>query len=397
MNVLFIGGNGSNANANTVCVNNMADEMRRCGHDVWVLALGDEPGQIPDTYFGKLKIRAANNSKLWMRLWFKLVSIIRHITLLPFYPDVAPCRSRKVAKAAEKIVQNNDIKLVIAIFNVYENIFAGIRLKKKYGQNITVVTYHLDLRTSSVNPSKIVRDYIYRHALASLIEENRTVDKMLIPYSGKNDVEQLAGMDMNKVHFVGFPVFIKENAAEKCELPFEKGAINITYIGSLSSDNRNPKYILSLLEQITDKLGRKVLVHCWGDAADVKQILEDSPVARYHGKIDNRYVRYIMENSDLLLNIGNAVTYTMLPSKVFGMFATGKPIINVIMHPQDAIQPYFEMYHHSIDIREYQKNQADSELLANGISEMLNASLRDTKGLFDDFTPEAICKIIMEK
>lgn len=395
MNVLFIGGNGNHTNANTVCVNNMAREMQRCGHKVCVLAMGDEPGQIPDSYYGKLKVRAANNRKLLIRLWLKLVDVVRHIVLIPFYPDVAPLRSRKVARKADEIVQKNDINLVVAVFNVYENIYAGIQLKKKYGKGIKVVTYHLDLRTSSVNPSKVIRKYIYRHALASLIAENKVVDKMLIPYSGKNDIEKLKGMMMSKVKYVGFPVFIENDEFEKCDLSFEKDAVNITYIGSLSSDNRNPGYVLSLLEQVEKKLGRKVMVHVWGDVSGVKQILEDSKVARYHGKIDNRYVRYIMNNSDFLLNVGNAITYTMLPSKVFRMFATGKPIINVITHPQDATLPYFERYGHSIDVKEYHKTENDAMDLADGMSEMLKAPLIDCGGRFDDFKPETICKIIM--
>lgn len=395
MIILFIGGNDSMANANSVCVNNMAREMLSRGHKVWVLAMGDKPGQVPDTYYGKLKLRVANDSTLFLRLWFKVFGLMRHIFLLPFYPDVAPCRSRKMARKAEDLVRENNIDLVVAVFNVYENIYAGMHLKKKFGERIKVVSYHLDLRTSSVNPSKLIRNYIYKHALASLKKENMIVDKMLIPYSGQKDLEKLGGLDMNKVHFVGFPVFIDDNEFEKCELPFETDVINITYIGSLSSDNRNPSYILKLLEQAQEILGRKLMVHVWGDVADVGQILADSQVATYHGMIENRYARYIMDNSDFLLNIGNAVTYSMLPSKVFGMFATGKPIINVITHPADATLPYFERYNNSIDVREYQKTQTDATVLANGISKMKDAPLKENNGLFDDFKPETICEIIM--
>lgn len=395
MNILFIGGNDSRANANSVCVNNMAREMRSQGHNVWVLAMGDQPGQVPDSYYGKLKVRVANHPTMLMKLWLKVIDLLRHVFLLSFYPDVAPCRSRKVARKAEELVRENDIKLVVAVFNVYENIFAAIHLKKKFGQKIKVVTYHLDLRTSSVNPSKLIRNYIYKHALASVIKENKVVDKMLIPYSGQKDIEKLKGLDMNKVCFVGFPVFIDENESEKCELPFEKDVVNITYIGSLSSDNRNPAYILKLLEQVEDILGRKLMVHVWGDVAGVEQILANSPVASYHGVIDNRYARYVMDNSDFLLNIGNAVTYSMLPSKVFGMFATGKPIINVITHPEDATLPYFERYNNSIDVCEYQENKADASMLADWVLKMKDAPLKESKGLFDDFRPEKICEIIM--
>lgn len=397
MNILFIGGDGSYTNANSVCISNMAHEMERCGHKVWVLSLGDGPDQVPDTYYGKLKIRAAQKPTLLRKLWLKMFDLARHIVLLPFYPNVAPCRSRKMARKAEDLVRKNEIELVVAVFNVYENIYAGMQLKKRFGDSVKVVSYHLDLRTSSVNPSALIRNYIYKHALASVVKENKVVDKMLIPYSGQKDIETLHGLDKNKIKFVGFPVLIEENEFEKCDFPFENDAINIAYIGSLSVDNRNPKYILSLLEQAEVILNRKIKVHIWGNMEDVEQILKDSSVVNYHGKIENRFVRYVMDNADFLLNVGNAITYTMLPSKVFGMFATGKPIINVVAHPDDAVLPYFERYDNSIDIREYQKTSTDANVLADGIKEMMQAPLKESKSLFDDFRPETICKIIMEK
>ena len=389
MNTLFIGGDGNRPNANSVCVNNMAREMMAHGHKVWILAMGDEPGQIPDTLFWRLIGRTSPRHKL--------IKLIRHILIMPFYPNVAPLRARKVARRAEEIVRKNEIGLVVSIFNNYENIYAGVRLKKRFGQNISVVTYHLDLRTTSANSSAFVRKYVYNHTLASLKEENNVVDKMLIPYSGRTDIEKIDGLDKNKIHYVGFPVFIEEAKIEKCELPYEKDAINIAYIGSLSFDNRNPDYILLLLEQAAGILRCKLTVHFWGDVGGLEQMLEKSPIATYNGKIDNRFVRYIMDNSDFLLNIGNAISYSMLPSKVFGMFATGKPIINVITHPQDATMPYFERYNHSIDVMEYQKSVEDAKELADKIIAMRNTSLKNSNKLFDDFRPETICEIILNE
>ena len=202
-------------------------------------------------------------------------------------------------------------------------------------------------------------------------------------------------LDKNKIKYVGFPVFIEEKTSEKCDLPFEKDVINISYIGSLSSDNRNPAYVLSLLEQAEKLLIRKVMVHFWGDMGGMKQMIENSPVATYHGKIENRFVRYIMDNSDFLLNVDNAISYSMLPSKVFGMFATGKPIISVVAHSQDATLPYFEKYNHSVDVKEYEKSPDDALHLAEGIAAMLENHISESKGLFDDFRPETICDMIL--
>ena len=413
MNILFIGGDGNRPNANSVCVNNMAREMMRRGHKVWILAMGEEYiheagtvdgaelWQVPDDYYGRLIQRTTACPTLLRRLWFKVFSTVRHLVIMPTYPDAAPWRSRKVARMAKELVNKNNIKLVVAIFNCYENINAGMELKRQYGDKIRVVSYHLDLRTASINPSALVRNYIYKKAMGSLIQEIQIVDKMLIPYSGQKDIESLTGkVAVQKIHFVGFPVFISSTISEKslsteCDVPFEKDAINISYIGSMSADNRNPQYVLSLLEKVQGRLGRKVIVHFWGDDGGLKSMIEESPVAVYHGKVDNSFVRYLMGRSDFLLNLGNVIAYDMLPSKVFGMFATGKPIINVIGHPDDATLPFFERYAHSIDIREYEHELFDTERLAESMRGMLNSPLRESEGLFDDFKPERLCGIIL--
>ena len=408
MNILFIGGDGINPNANTVCVNNMAREMVSQGHHVWILAKGDEYvkdagnidgaelWQMPENYYGKLVERVTNNPSFLMRLWFDIFALLRHFVIFFTYPNAAPGRAKNVSKKAKQIVRDNNIQLVVAIFNRFENIYSGLQIKKEYGDKVKVVSYHLDLRTASINPSRLVRNFIYKKGLASIVDENRIVDKMLIPYSGQKDIESLQGLDLSKIVFVGFPVYIKEKVHDVCDVPFENDTINVTYIGSLSRDNRNPQYILSILERASKQLKRNIMVHFWGDAGGMEDMLEKSPVAVYHGMIDNRYVKHVMLMSDFLLNIGNAVAYTMLPSKVFGMFATGKPIINIIAHPLDATLPFFARYNYSLDIKEFENNGDDDRFLASKIDEFLNSSSHMNDNLFNDFMPETICNLIMK-
>lgn len=407
MNILIIGGSGNAPSANSVCVRNMAQEFIRRGHKVWNLASGDEcvskPGeiggaelwQVPETWYSEYAKRVSHKPTRLRMLCFKVVSAMRHLLLLITFPMAEPSRSRKVLRRARELVRKNDIRLVVAINNGYSNIWSGMMLKRQYKEDIKVVSYHLDLRTANVNTSAAVRNYVKKHALKSMVEESRVVDRILIPYSGKEDAEQVEGIALEKLHFVGFPVFIEEGKGEPCDLPFEEDVINISYIGTLSLDNRDPRYVLSLLEQVAAQTGRKVMVHVWGNVGEMENSLYESPVAIYHGTVENRYVHYIQENSDFLLNIGNAIAYSMLPSKVFGLFATGKPIINVITHPKDATLPFFERYNHSIDIREYCRSVEDANMLAKAMVQMLNTPPCDAVGLFDDFTPETICEEIL--
>lgn len=409
MNILIVGGSLPYSGANSVCVRNLSLAFKSLGHQVWNIAEGDnytdapfdmdgiKVWHVPEEYYGRLLKNITAHPTIVGRMWLKIISVIRHLLLLPLYPVTEPKRTRNLYHLAKKIVEECAIDLVIAIHNSYANISTGMRLKKKYAERLKVVSYHLDLRTASVNSSSSVRQYIHRHALKSLVEECNIVDKMLIPYSGQKDIEVVDGIQKSKIQYVGFPVFTNEGTSEAFDLPFDKDSINISYIGTLSADNRNPQYILKLLESVSKRINRRILVHIWGDTGELWPLLNESAVAKYHGTVDNRFARYIMDNSDFLLNIGNAIAYNMLPSKVFGMFATGKPIINVINHPEDASLSFFKRYNNSIDIVEYDKSVDNEEILENGIRKTSQTSLSDTEGLFDDFKPSYICEIILEK
>ena len=190
-------------------------------------------------------------------------------------------------------------------------------------------------------------------------------------------------------------MYVERVEMHPCGLPFNKNDINISYIGSLSKDNRNPEPILKMIESVSILIKKRIVVHFWGSVGDTKAIIDRSRVADYHGNIENQYVSFIMSKSDFLLNIGNALAYDMLPSKVFGMFVTGKPIINYISHPQDVTIPYFERYNNSIDIKAFDFNQEKVDLLADYLNTN-NTEPESTKDLlFEDFTPAYICKLIL--
>lgn len=409
MNILIIGGDGNSPGANSVCVRNMAREFMSHGHCVWNLASGNtytttagnldgaELWHVREGYYGRLYHKVNEEPTLLLRLWFRLVSVARHILLLPLYPNTDPVRTKNVLKKAIQLIEKNEIGLVLAIHNSYPNIHAGMEIKRMYKEKVRVVSYHLDLRTASVNSSALIRKYIYAHALKSMVKESQVVDKILVPFSGRAETEKVAGMRLDIIEYVGFPVFVTEGEVSTCQLPFDKDSINVSYIGTLSRENRDPRYVLSLLETVSKISGRKIKVHIWGDIGGMEHELNESPIACYHGRVENRYVWHIMDHSDFLLNIGNTLAYNMLPSKVFGMFATGKPIINVVNHPHDATLPFIERYNHSIEIREYDHNYNSPEHLAKEMKQLMRAPLRDSNGLFEDFKPETICDIILKE
>lgn len=404
--ILFIGGSSSTS-ANTVCIRNMAHEMLSRGYRVWVISAGSkyiktphvsdsiETWHVQDSLYTRLGSYCTDKPNLLKKITYRIISILRHLLLLPFYPNTSPIRSLFVYKKAKELVLNNHINLVVCVFNSYENINAGIKLKSLLKEQIKIVSYHLDLRTVTINSSSLVRNYVKKHIKESIIKENDIVDLMLIPFSGREEIEKDYKIDNSKIRFVGFPVYVTDSNTNICPLPFNRECINVSYIGTLSRINRNPQLALDILQQASIYLERGIMVHFWGNIGDLYPILQASPIALYHGFIDNIHSKYIMDNSDFLLNIGNSVAYNMLPSKVFSMFATGKPIINVILNPKDSTIPFFQRYDHSVDIHLSNSNEIDIKDVAYKLQRLLKTPFKDANAVFDEFRPSYICDIII--
>lgn len=412
MNILIMGGRRDVPSAITICMDNIGYEFRSRGDDVWMINYSKDDKFFYDEetgihkqevhhniYTSILEYRVNNQSAL-SSLLFRIVTIIRHILLLPFFPNVAPFCSIRVYRSVKRIVSENKIDLLICPYHNYENIYAGIRIKKEFGHKIKVITYHLDLRTATGIRNTLVRGFIHNRVFRSIVEESNSVDKILVPYSGKEEFIGIKDVDLKKVSFVGFPVFIPEKELMKeCDLPFEEDCINISYIGSLSFSNRSPKYFLDILEKIEEEHNMRIKVHFWGYIEDpgIESMLNASPVANYYGIIHNKYARYIMSKSDYVLNIGNTITPDLLPSKLFSIFALGKPIINIVNNPKDLSQLYIRKYGNSIDIYAYQNcMKKDKKTFIEGINKKVSVNLIEIEEIFKDFTPQFICDIITE-
>ena len=411
MRVLLLESRRDVPSAITICMDNLADEFKSRGCAVWTISfsksrkkyLGSVEGihrynVKHDLYKSMLEYKASH-SGLLASFIFMTVSLIRHLLFFPIFPNVAPLSSERVYRLANRIVAQNGIDLVVCPYHPYENIYTALKLKKKYGEKLRVVTYHLDLRTVTSNKNGFVRKYVEKRAYTSLVKENQVVDKVLVPHTGRAEMESLKELNQNKIEYLGFPVFVPSTGhEEQCETPYEKDIINIAYIGTLATDNRPPQYILKLVEKVHLVSGLNVMIHFWGgfEGSGLAEVLESSPVAKYHGKLDKKYVSYMMSQSDFVLNIGNKTTPHMLPSKVFSVFALGKPIISIINNPDDASIPYLKKYGNTIDIKAYENNiDSDVKMLIDKLSNPVDIDHNTIKRKFIDFTPAYICDEIV--
>lgn len=159
---------------------------------------------------------------------------------------------------------------------------------------------------------------------------------------------------------IGIPLLEIYNFTNKTNEIGDK--INISYIGSLYNKVRNPEYILKIFAEI-----KGIKINFYG--ADPSQISTDQKNIfgdrlMMHGRIPKSEIKSVLNDSDVLLNIGNN-TNNQLPSKVLEYIGTGKPIISIYSIEDDTSNLYLKKYPNSLLINQNSDLRNNIEKLEN--------------------------------
>lgn len=402
MNILFLCGHYADGRySNSICVNNLAECFTRQGHNVKVIAWGekDKPFEkgngVEVCYVKEPQYPLYANRNLLkgglLGFLFRIYHLLHSILILPLYPNVFPSVARRFYKVAKDIIEKNGVDIVLATYTPYDGIWAGMKLKKKYGDNIKFVTYHLDLMNSPDNEG-VVKGLKINRGKKAFAKELEIVDKILVPENteiGKHP----------KIQEVGFPLYVKEQEVVKSSYEFPNDCINLTYIGSLSTSNRDPFLAIKAIEQLRQETGKKIIFHIWGVLGDKKcqEFVKESTCVKYHGLADNNEVASLLVKSDFLINISNSTTYKMIPSKIFQYFAIGKPIIDFVNNEKDVSLPFFEKYPAALIIRVYNQQMDDIvAALKSFVWAQEKGRIISADTLYDNYKPEKICEEILK-
>lgn len=197
-----------------------------------------------------------------------------------------------------------------------------------------------------------------------------------------------------------FPCFEKpeNNPAEKSVFSFDKEDINILFSGTINDDNRNPRFLLSLLQK-AKKRNDRIKVYFLGnsDSAILKDREKENSWIICHDNVSPQAARSTAKECGVLLNISN-IYDNQVPSKIFEYFATGKPLLNVEKIKNCPARPYIDRYELSFTICEWDDN-ADTEQLADRLCKFLENSrnmcvdYKSNEEIFHNCTVEYACGV----
>lgn len=337
---------------------------------------------------------------------YKLATWTRKVALalkIFKFPNVEQKLTRNTVKLYTKKLSNNNYDVVVGFFRPYSCLEAAVTITKK-SSNAKCVACYLDLVEDKSCPSFMPLK-LYKKLIAKgeryIFEQ---CDNIMLPKASKKSPSPVHNQYAEKLVYYEFPTFIcpsTEDIADITNKTIEtKETIKFLFAGTLSKTNRNPLKLLNLLNDVAKRNEQTIFqldVFGGGDCFDLMNnyLRVDNFIVNIHGKVPKAAMKNHEQNSDFLINIMNRYS-TLVPSKIFELFATGKPIINIMTNSDDGSMEYFDKYPaaHTSAV-----NEDDSILLAERfIYTHLNfkADMELIKNKYTTCTPEYVTRQILD-
>ena len=195
-----------------------------------------------------------------------------------------------------------------------------------------------------------------------------------------------------KVHVLGFPTLLP-----RVMEPLEHDDIQCVFCGSLHPGMREPGFALALFRALHDDAVTLTMAGGgWerfeADADETARALGAKFVRP--GLLPPDEAAALENRADVLVSLGN--TYdNQMPSKLFGYFATGKPVLHLAVSENDPTLPYLARYPLALVL--HRKDGVTPGTVAKLHSWLHNVQghalpFAQTARLYPEFTPEKVAE-----
>ncbi|HOV68872.1 MAG TPA: hypothetical protein PLZ84_00945 [Clostridia bacterium] len=326
---------------------------------------------------------------------------IKSMLLIVNFPNFDIIQARRIFRTIETLHRKNRYDCIIGVFKPYANI-AALKLFKRKHPEVMCIGYYLDLITSLKRPMLMPVGFYDRLCYNEDIKTFKLLDTVLMAKGGEHRYNNpVYDSVREKIHYVDFPTFItsKNDICDKRNTDNSK--IVMTYAGTLDREYRNPELLLEALTGISSSVGA-IELNIFGkhNCNNIFNKYNNTPLFRIndYGFMPHESVLEKMYESDFLINISNKIQ-NAVPSKIFELFSTGKPIISVIFDKNDITTRYFEQYIYVFNINAWESISYQTDKLLDFIKKHkgLNYSTDQILARYYQNTPSYTVNIIEEK
>lgn len=339
--------------ANGICVNKVIEALHTDGYTTSCICWKAE-GQysteihlIPEKPW-KLKVDKYSSGGIISRAWFQTLRVaykMKRIFLLPIWP-VDSCKTvNDFYKTASKLIDQEDISLVVAVNYPGETLLAMKQLKRHYKEKIKTVMYPLDV--SYVNPycggvEQVISSFFCPRFMKSC---SKYADAVLELENAQDMFNRIySEKEQSKFILCGIPLLGSINRTEKGRTSDE---IHFVYTGTLQRNVRDPGIAFSVLHRIANMSDKRIVLDLYGQVDSQSWNLYKSGNYGFefvnHGWIQENELSICLQKADVLINLGNMESH-LIPSKLFKYMAMGKPIVHFCLTKKDPCISYLKQY-----------------------------------------------------
>lgn len=305
--------------ANSLCVNNIADEIQKSGGEVFVSAYSgekNEPYEYKGIRFSYVKpsiarrlLQASKHCK--NRLHARVLSIMgrfanrfRRAFLLPFYPIVSFSFPLRWEMVVDRMVRENGIDVIVSVVAPDETLLTGYLIKKR-NPRVRWNVYYIDAGTNVLKDTSFVA---LKNAMQDKAKkwENRVLKlaSKIIVMEGHAEYYKLSldSSNLKKLKIANVPLLKISTKWSKYISRSVSSIEKWVYTGSLCGLYYNPKPLCELFLQY--RKTHCAELHLYGPS-DYREYLETLSSKNsgiiWHGAINHEFIPEILTSADLLV------------------------------------------------------------------------------------------------
>ena len=325
-----------------------------------------------------------------------VVNKLKFIIMSPTWPIVSPLYCYRFYKKAKKLVEKEKFDAVVSIYTPVDALLSGYFIKKKFPE-IKYYPYFLDSLSGGFGPKQFSKERIINRGLRIEARVFEEADKIVLMKSSEEHQRKYNSRFSEKFIFLDIPMLSEpEEFKEKAK---DDSAIKLLFVGSLSSNVRNPATLISALEKIPDEniscefVGN---VTCKEKFNKLKNLYGDRLIFTdfvNHDEISEKFMQ-----ADILINVGNLIP-TMVPSKIFEYMSYGKPIISTFEIKNEPSKKYLEKYPLALMLNNKDSAEENAQKIQAFIkaTEQKRVSFKDVEEVFELNTPKAFVDNVLLK
>ena len=393
------------SDANVTCGKNVIDILKLRGHSVTCVC-GTSLETKNEDYEGitvnrifhdRYDIKLRNTKNITKQRLLKMKHFISSIIKIPSYPVTEIGFANRLYRKIEEINMNEKIDCIVGISRPFETIYAITAFKEKH-KDCQAIAVFLDILKEANAPFNMPK------SIYSIICDSREkkylkkIDHALVPKSSHKIYNtDFFYQEHEKFHYIDFPVLKINSFVSNSYETITDGLM--VYAGSTNKNYRNPIFMVEVLIEVCFINGNYSF-EMYG-ASELREELISlsdrcSNVFSYKGVVTKQEADRANQRGEILISIGNADSL-LLPSKIFELFATRKPIIHFAKNKEDLALKYMEQYENACIVVETD-GKANAIKTINEFLYKEHALISEMEILetFGEATPEHVTDILLE-